>query len=131
MSAPIEAVACIANTPAQAKVYVAMLMAEGIPARIDGETLTDEFAASRRLMNLMSTKVMVPTKSLVLAREILQPADLDPAELERQALAEPPMTVMPTAVPVLGLASTSWVRWLALALLLLPLFVAVLLAATS
>ena len=121
MSTPIEAVARTANTPEQAKVYVAMLMAEGIPARIDGDSLTDEFAASRRLMNLMGTKVMVPTQSLARAREILQPVAIDPAELERQALAEAPQTFVPpaTAATVTGTESSrSWAWW---ALLLLPL----------
>lgn len=128
MSTPIEAVARTANTPEQAKVYVAMLMAEGIPARIDGDSLTDEFAASRRLMNLMGTKVMVPTQSLARAREILQPVAIDPAELERQALAEAPQTFVPpmAATTVTGSESgRSWAWW---ALLLLPMLAALLLA---
>jgi hypothetical protein len=129
VSTPIEAVVRTANTPAQAKVYVAMLMAEGIPARIDGDSLTDEFAASRRLMNLMGTNVMVPTQSLARAREILQPVAIDPAELERQALAEAPQTFVPptaaTATASGGEANRSWTWW---ALLLLPMLAALLLA---
>lgn len=87
MTWPIESVACIASTPAQAKVFVARLQAEGIPARVDGDSLVDEFAAARRLMNLMGTRVLVPTPSLAAARAILQPIDIDPGELERQAMA--------------------------------------------
>ncbi len=87
MSNPIEAVACVATTPAQAKVFVATLMAEGIPARIEGENLTDELAASRRLMNLIGTRVMVPTKCVERARELLRPEPIDATELEREALA--------------------------------------------
>jgi hypothetical protein len=87
---PIESVAAVAATAAQAKVFVALLAAEGIPAHTDGDSLTDEFAASRRLMNLMGTKVLVPTPSLERAREILQPSDVDAEELTRQALAAGP-----------------------------------------
>jgi hypothetical protein len=86
-SQPIESVAKVAATPAQAKVFVALLQAEGIPARVEGDSLVDEFAASRRLMNLIGTRVMVPTASLDRAQEILQPVEVDAAELERQALA--------------------------------------------
>jgi hypothetical protein len=88
-SLPIESVVRVATTPAQAKIFVAMLEAEGIPARTDGDTLTDEFAASRRLMNLIGTKVFVPTASLARAQEILRPVAVDAAELEREALATP------------------------------------------
>ena len=64
MSQPIESLARVASTPAQAKIFVAMLAAEGIPARVDGDSLVDEFAASQRLMNLVGTRVMVPTSAL-------------------------------------------------------------------
>lgn len=87
MSRSIESVACVASTPAQAKVFVATLMAHGIPARVDGDNLADEWAASRRLLNMLGTQVMVPTPSLARAREVLQPAAIDADELERQALA--------------------------------------------
>lgn len=90
MSQPIESVARIARTPSEAKIFVAMLQAQGIPARVDGDSLADEFAASQRLMNLSGTKVMVPTSSLERAREILQPEPIDPDELERAALAGSP-----------------------------------------
>ncbi len=89
MTEPIESVVRVAATPAQAKILVARLQAEGIPARTDGDSLVDEFAASRRLMNLIGTKVFVPTASLARARDILQPVEVDPAELEREALATP------------------------------------------
>lgn len=90
MATSIESVVCTAATPAQAKILVAMLQAEGIPARTDGEHLTDEFAASRRLLNLLGTRVFVPTASLERAREIVQPIAIEPDELERQALAAAP-----------------------------------------
>ena len=90
MSDAIEVVAKVAATPAQAQVLVALLRAEGIPARIEGESLTDEFAASRRLMNLLGVKIMVPAASVVRARELMTPADVDPDELTRQALAAKP-----------------------------------------
>jgi hypothetical protein len=89
MNEPIESCLRTASTPAQAKVFVAMLRAEGIPARVDGDTLTDEFATSRLLLNLSGTRVMVPTTSLARAAEILQPMQVDAAELEREALAAP------------------------------------------
>jgi hypothetical protein len=50
MSNPIESLAKVAASPGQAQVWVTMLQANGIPARVDGDSLTDEFAASRRLM---------------------------------------------------------------------------------
>jgi hypothetical protein len=93
MTTPIETVVRVAATPAQAKIFVAMLQAEGIPARTDGDSLVDEFAASRRLMNLLGTKVFVPTASLARAQEILAPVAVDPAELEREAMATPGETV--------------------------------------
>lgn len=80
-------VARIAASPAQAKVFVAMLQAEGIPARVDGDDLVDEFAAAQRLMNLMGTRVLVPTSALAEAQAILQPATVDADELTAQALA--------------------------------------------
>ena len=93
MTTPIETVVKVAATPSQAKIYVAMLQAAGIPARVEGDNLVDEFAAARRLVNLMGTHVMVPTASLEQARDVLQPTTIDPAELERQALAEVGETV--------------------------------------
>lgn len=89
MSHPIESVARVAATPGQAKVFVALLQAAGIPARVEGDSLADEFAASRRLMNLLGTKVMVPTASLAEARALLEPVAIDEEDLSRQALAEP------------------------------------------
>lgn len=86
MTDPIAVVAKIASTPDQAKLYVAMLQAEGIPAYVDGATLADEFAMSRAMLNLSSVRVMVPTASLAKAKEILEPAEIDLDELTRQAL---------------------------------------------
>jgi hypothetical protein len=122
MSEPIEAVAAIANTPEQAKVFVATLMAAGIPARIEGESLTDEWAASRRMLNLLGTRVMVPTKTLRQAKELLQPVAIDPEELERQALAAAPA---PVAAPAPRSEAADVRGWGWLVLLLLPIVVAV------
>ena len=87
MTQPIAAVVKVAATPAQAKILAALLQAEGIPATIDGDSLADEVAVSRRMLNLNGTRVMVPTSSLERAREILAAAQVDEAELEAQALA--------------------------------------------
>jgi hypothetical protein len=87
MSQPLSSVVRVATTPGQAKVFVALLQAQGIPAYVEGDSLTDEFAASRRLLNLIGTEVKVPTASLERAREILTSVESDPAELEQQALA--------------------------------------------
>lgn len=97
MSEPIESVVKVAASPAQAKIFAATLTAAGIPARIEGDNLTDEWAASQRALNLIGTRVMVPTKSLARAREILQPADIDPVELEREALAAAPESLPSSA----------------------------------
>ena len=90
MTEPAFAVARVAATPVQAKVFVAMLRAEGIDAFVEGDSLADEVAISRRLMNLAGVRVLVPANSLARAREVLQPAEIDEHELERQALAAAP-----------------------------------------
>ncbi|MDO8348992.1 MAG: hypothetical protein Q7T30_02060, partial [Planctomycetota bacterium] len=87
MTQPIASVARIAATPEQAKIFVALLQAEGIPASIEGDSLADEVAVSRRMLNLNGTRVMVPTGSLERAREVLGAVQIDEAELEAQALA--------------------------------------------
>lgn len=87
MTQPIATVVRTAATPEQAKVWVALLQAEGIPARVDGEALADEFAMAMRLMNRTGVKVLVPTASVARAKEILDAETVDEAELERQALA--------------------------------------------
>lgn len=79
-----------ASTPSQAKVFVTLLQAEGIPAYIEGDSLTDEFAASQRLMNLLGVKVLVPASELARAAEILAVVELPEGELEAQALAAAP-----------------------------------------
>jgi Putative prokaryotic signal transducing protein len=85
MTAP--AVARVATTPNEAKILVALLQAEGIPAHVDGEALADEVALSQRAMNLQGVRVIVPTSSLEQAREILADTAVSEAELEAQALA--------------------------------------------
>ena len=86
MRDPISVVAKVAANPEQAKLFVSMLAAEGIPATTDG-TPPDEFAMSQRLMNLAGCKVMVPTEALERAQEILKPAEVDLDELTRQAMS--------------------------------------------
>ncbi len=96
MNPPLMSVVRIANSPDQAKMFAALLQAEGIPAHVDGDGLADEFVTSRRLMNLTGVKVLVPTASLVRARDLLGPVEIDAAELERQALeAEDPESPQP------------------------------------
>jgi CBS domain-containing protein len=87
MSDPNTVVVKIASSPAQAKIFVALLQGEGIPAFVDGDSLTDEFAMSRKLMNLAGVKVMVPKSSLEQAKKVLEATDVDAEDLERQALA--------------------------------------------
>ena len=100
MTDPISVVVKVASTPDQAKIYVAMLRAEGIPAAVDGGSLTDEFAMSQRLMNVSSVKVMVPASSLERAKEILHPVAIDPADLAAQAMnATGPVEAAPTPRP--------------------------------
>ena len=121
MSTPIEALAKVAATPAQANVWVSMLQANGIPARVDGDSLTDEFAASRRLMNLMGVNVMVPAGCVAQAREVLKPAEIAPEELERQAMAEVVTTVTPEIAQRSNQTVGNW-RWALLVLLPMLLF---------
>lgn len=83
-------VARVANTPGEAKVLVALLQAEGIPAHVDGESLADEVAMSRRAMNLNGVRVLVPGSHLELAKEVLASTAVPDAELEAQALAAAP-----------------------------------------
>jgi hypothetical protein len=87
MTQPIASVVKVAATPEQAKVFAALLQAEGIPASIEGDSLADEVAVSRRMLNLNGTRVLVPTASLERAREILGDAQVDEDELTAQALA--------------------------------------------
>jgi hypothetical protein len=117
-----EAVACIASTPAAAKVFVARLQAEGIPARVEGDSLADEFAASRRLLNLMGTRVLVPRQALAAARAILQPVAIEPSELERQALAAAPGAGVGEPPPVAAGPNWSWKLLMLLPLLAVAAF---------
>lgn len=129
MSQPIESLARVASTPAQAKIFVAMLAAEGIPARVDGDSLVDEFAASQRLLNLVGTRVMVPTSALQRAQEILQPVTVDPEELARAAAvgASPPPPA-PGSTEAAKTAAANATRTLLLALLAMAIGAAVLFA---
>jgi hypothetical protein len=98
MNQPIASVAVVAKSVAQAKVFVALLRAEGIPANLEGDSLTDEIAITRQMMNLNGTRVMVPTNSLEQARELLANIAVDQDELERQALtaADPESAPLPS-----------------------------------
>lgn len=94
MSQPLASVVRVAKSPAEAQLFVAMLESAGIPAYVEGESLADEFAMSRKLMNLGGTSVMVPTSSLARAREVLAEGDGDAApptesDLPAQAAAGP------------------------------------------
>ena len=59
MTDPLSAVAKVASNPGQAKVFVAMLQAEGIPAFVYGGALTDEFAMSQQLAGLQGVTIRV------------------------------------------------------------------------
>ncbi|MBL8723388.1 MAG: hypothetical protein JNK49_05045 [Planctomycetes bacterium] len=87
MADPDTVVAKVATTPAQAKIWVALLQGAGIPAYTDGDSLADEIAVSRRVLNLNGTRVFVPKNSLDRARELLTNTQVDEQELEAQALA--------------------------------------------
>lgn len=109
MTDPIASVVRIAASPEQAKIFVAMLQAEGIPATVEGDSLADEFAMSRRLMNLAGTKVMVPTSSLDRAKEILDVGAIDADELEAQALSAGPLSsAAQSSSPRPAARSTPW-----------------------
>ncbi len=130
---PIESLLCVATTPAEAKALLATLMTAGIPARTDGDALADEYAASMRLMNLLGTKVYVPTASLAQARAIAQPEPVDADELTRLALAaERPETPPGDGAAAIGLTpvtARNGSRWLLALLYGLPLTVAAIAAA--
>ena len=111
MDRPLSAVVRVAATPDQAKVFAALLQAEGIPAYIEGDMLADEVAASRRLINLAGTRVLVPSASLERAREILGNTEVDPAELEQQALSAAEPERMPETSPPAPQVSTRTLRW--------------------
>ncbi|MBX3462593.1 MAG: hypothetical protein KF830_05450 [Planctomycetes bacterium] len=87
MAEPLLAIVRVARTPDQAQMFAALLRGAGIPAHVDFEGLADEFVTTQRLMNLSGVRVLVPTASLEHAREVLGDVDIDPVELERQALA--------------------------------------------
>ena len=86
MIEPISCTITVANSPAQAQIYVALLRAEGIPAFVDGELAADEFAMSQRLMNVSNVRVVVPTEALARAREILRLRSVRAEDLEQQAV---------------------------------------------
>ena len=104
----------VANTAAEAKVLVAILQAEGIPAYVDSASLADEFAMARQMMNLQGVQVRVPEGAVERAREVLANAQVDDADLEAQALAAAPEPVLASATP-----AGSGVTWWALALVVL------------
>lgn len=125
MGAPIAVLAKVAATPEQAKVWVSMLQAHGIPAHVDGESLVDEYAISRRLMNLQGVRVMVPGTCVERARELLEPTAIDAGELTRQAMAAVGAEFDGRVAPAAEGPDRRW-RWqLLLSLWLMPLLVGV------
>ncbi|MEO6593676.1 MAG: hypothetical protein ABIP94_02860 [Planctomycetota bacterium] len=133
MSKPIAAVARIATTPEQAKIFAAMLQAEGIPAQVEGDSLADEVAVSRRLMNLGGTRVMVPVASLQRAKEILDTGGVDDDELAAQAEAATYAEVPPPTRPTAPARPTPWllIGSIGLAALFLSLWLSEVNARTS
>lgn len=111
----------VARNPIDAKIVVAMLQGEGIPAYAEGDMPNDTFSLSQQMLNLRGTRIIVPASSRELAASILANArTIDDAELAAQALAavdEPGETSTPlfrapapsqaTATPP-PLAATSW-----------------------
>lgn len=80
-----------ARSPAEAQIVAAVLRSADIPAYIGGSMLADEFAVSQRMLNVASVKVQVRRDQLPAAEAALAAArDVDPAELERAALAAAP-----------------------------------------
>ena len=64
----------VAKSPFEAKVVAGVLLDAGIPAFIEGQSLTDEFAMSQRLMNLQGVTIMVPRDRVDDAHEALAAA---------------------------------------------------------
>ncbi len=71
-----------ARTRAEAQVVLALLRAEGIEAYVGGEALTDEFAASQRMMGLQGTEIEVHEVDLARAREALAAAKREGRRME-------------------------------------------------
>jgi hypothetical protein len=63
-----------ARTQAESQIVLALLRAEGIVAYVGGQALTDEFAASQRLLGLQGTRIDVAAGDLPRARELLAEA---------------------------------------------------------
>jgi hypothetical protein len=77
-----------ARNPAEAQVLFAVLNGSGIPARISGTSLTDEFALSQS--QLAGVDILVPGSLLDEARAVLAAArePLEPEEEEEEETAE-------------------------------------------
>jgi Putative prokaryotic signal transducing protein len=89
-----------ASTVAEAQVLAAILQGEGIPAYVEGALLADEFATSRRLVNAIGARVLVPADCAARAQEILAAEKPTDDELAAQALAaesaeSPPLPTTP------------------------------------
>ena len=80
-----------ARTPFEARVIAVVLESAGIPAMTPDGMLADEFAASQRLMNLQSVKVLVPRARLAEAEAALAEAKRVGAEMEvdEEGISEP------------------------------------------
>ena len=63
-----------ARTGQEAQVILGVLQANGIPARVSGSELQDEFAMSQKAMNLGGVDILVPRASLDDAQRILAAA---------------------------------------------------------
>jgi hypothetical protein len=107
----------IASTPAEAKVLVALLRGEGIAATVDGDSLADEIAISRRLMNLNGVRILVPAAQLEQTRAFLADTAVPEDELELQAMAEP-SAAAPATPQLAADARPRRRRWLPLLILL-------------
>jgi hypothetical protein len=64
----------LAKSPFEARVIVIVLQNAGIPARVDGALLQDEFAISQAMMNNLGVRITVPTDQLEAAYSAIEEA---------------------------------------------------------
>ena len=73
-SRPEPVVFHTAANPVEGRIVAGILQEAGIPTYVQGELLSDEFAVSRRLMNLQGVTLHVPSDRLAEAQRVLAEA---------------------------------------------------------